>query len=258
MKKHVMVLVTLVVAIALAGCAQPPETEEIEEIFGLKHTPLGAATLKTVNGSLVVSNIGSSGEDGVSIDVGAAIFWEADMLIGFSIDAATTLTAVGGPEGDPSLPVSSMVMAIREEEIEHFLEISATFESPTYRMEIFLGDELVFRSDNIQSGGVALSLPPLPDFPDPFDPCRFWPPDCWYRPTFTILAATGECVWGVTSPSPVEWTTIDGSVFLGDSFRLIENVEPAQSDENMRFTEIRVEAANISQITILDEMVETR
>jgi len=39
-------------------------------VFGLDHNPLGNAQLSSDGGRLTVSNIGSSGKDGVSIDLG--------------------------------------------------------------------------------------------------------------------------------------------------------------------------------------------
>ena len=39
-------------------------------VFGLDHNPLGEAELSSDDGRLTVSNIGSSGKDGVSIDLG--------------------------------------------------------------------------------------------------------------------------------------------------------------------------------------------
>jgi hypothetical protein len=52
--------------------------------FGLPHTPIGNATLglDTPTGNLVVSNIGSSGEDGVSIDLDGATGFVAAVDIG--------------------------------------------------------------------------------------------------------------------------------------------------------------------------------
>ncbi len=52
-------------------------------IFGLPHTPLGQAQLDVDgNGNLVVGNIGSSGEDGVSVDLGQAQGFVAEVDFG--------------------------------------------------------------------------------------------------------------------------------------------------------------------------------
>ncbi|MHC4218593.1 MAG: hypothetical protein ACYSU7_09085, partial [Planctomycetota bacterium] len=50
--------------------------------FGLTHTPLGQAQLNDSGGTLTVSNIGSSGKDGVSIDLGAAEGFECELDFG--------------------------------------------------------------------------------------------------------------------------------------------------------------------------------
>jgi hypothetical protein len=44
---------------------------------GLVHTAIGTATLDVKSDRLVVSNIGSSGQDGVSVDLGQAAAWDA-------------------------------------------------------------------------------------------------------------------------------------------------------------------------------------
>jgi hypothetical protein len=68
------ILAALVFTSALAVDARA----EPINIFGLSHTPLGNATLSVVNGSLAVSNIGSTGVDGVSVALPSnATSWEA-------------------------------------------------------------------------------------------------------------------------------------------------------------------------------------
>ena len=65
-------------ATLVAGGVPGPTTS-----FGLPHDPLGEAQLlPQPDGRLVVSNIGSSGKDGVSIDLGEGTGWEGVMDFG--------------------------------------------------------------------------------------------------------------------------------------------------------------------------------
>jgi hypothetical protein len=58
--------------------------------FGLPHSPLGQALLQTgANGEVIISNIGSSGNDGARIDLGEAEGW------GFTIDTIDYGSPVG-------------------------------------------------------------------------------------------------------------------------------------------------------------------
>src|SRR5437879_2085276 len=58
------------------ACTPPPDScsSTSECTFsGLHHHSVGAATIAIVGGKLVVTNIGSSGNDGVAVDLGTPI-----------------------------------------------------------------------------------------------------------------------------------------------------------------------------------------
>ncbi len=109
-----MVTVRCISCVAVA-CASSAVLAGIggQFFFGLPHTPLGNATLTldTPTGHLVVSNIGSSGEDGVSIDLDGATGFVAAVDIGpkgglspgtfFQIDG---LEHVAGPAASGAAP----------------------------------------------------------------------------------------------------------------------------------------------------------
>ncbi|MEA2605130.1 MAG: hypothetical protein QOF89_6122 [Acidobacteriota bacterium] len=76
--------------------------------FGLQHTALGQAELKTSGHRLTIGNLGSSGEDGVAIDLGEAGGWDGHWAEidtrGLPVGAflRTSLTAtVDGKAGSP-------------------------------------------------------------------------------------------------------------------------------------------------------------
>jgi hypothetical protein len=68
--------------------------------FGLDHDALGAACLDDSSGRLVVSNIGSSGKDGVRIDLGAAEGFAAEVDFGplGSLPEGMHLSLSGNPQ----------------------------------------------------------------------------------------------------------------------------------------------------------------
>src|SRR5262245_13885459 len=66
-------------AALVLGLCVAPELGQAVVYRGLAHTPLGAANLTiTPANELIVSNIGSSGNDGVSIDLGRAVTFEIE------------------------------------------------------------------------------------------------------------------------------------------------------------------------------------
>ncbi|HYH47244.1 MAG TPA: hypothetical protein VEG34_16305, partial [Thermoanaerobaculia bacterium] len=97
--------------------------------FGLRHVPLGDARLAADrNGNLRVSRLGSSGEDGVAVELGAAQGWDADWLdlnpAGTAPDGASlSLTFVGRVDGAPRQEMA----VLRAEDIGETMEISVDF-----------------------------------------------------------------------------------------------------------------------------------
>ncbi len=84
--------------------------------FGLKHCPLGQASLELQDGKLVVSNIGSSGEDGVSVELPqSTAYWQPELNdLGDPADpdnpvpdgAFMRLTTLGTLDGQPDQIIS--------------------------------------------------------------------------------------------------------------------------------------------------------
>jgi len=66
--------------------------------FGLPNTALGEASLTLEQGSLVIANIGSSGEDGVSIGLGQSEGWSAtfDVMPDLSLSGSVLTTTMRG------------------------------------------------------------------------------------------------------------------------------------------------------------------
>jgi len=152
---------------------------------GLPHTSLGAATLAPAGPNLLVSNIGSSGLDGVSVDIDPSALYTMDWL---PLDAGniTPLSAdlvkiaidgrMGG--GVQALGDSTLMRDAGGAKYEIIADYSAAG-SPTFRVQLFLGGGLVFSQAALAQplivagdgsalpSGAAAGLPASLGSPDP-------------------------------------------------------------------------------------------
>jgi len=247
--------------------------DEAVGMFELPHRSLGQAALRPVGGNLTVSNIGSSGEDGVSVGVGTAVEWIAELTINPNAEAGMQLTAIGGDVGEPVGPASSLFV----QDADSTAAFSTTFGSPTYRMQIFDGDELVLSRESIPNGTQAASYQ---DFL--LQLCQQVPEFCEFTIEFSVLPDTGECSWEIAHVAAVE-ITADDSTVSGDRIVLTENhpTEGSHSHleqdehvshqhnvdghrahhserqiEQMIFTEMQIAAFRIPSLTLSSESVQ--
>ncbi|HWR83361.1 MAG TPA: dockerin type I domain-containing protein [Candidatus Deferrimicrobium sp.] len=125
--------------------APPPDTVRV---FGLEHTSVGTACLDTSGGNLIVSRLGS-GDDGVSINLGAASRFDAKWLeldpAGTLPDGASlTVTAVG----QSNIAADQVLGIVNGYKSGAGWEFSADF-SPvggtTQEILVYSGDSLVAR-----------------------------------------------------------------------------------------------------------------
>ncbi|MCP3915857.1 MAG: hypothetical protein GY711_09895 [bacterium] len=131
---------------------------------GLLHTTLGSAGMAVDNtsGRLVVSNIGSSGCDGVSIDLGESTgttLGEIELPLTLPPPGPCGITAVGSLQGAVQ-PVSGLSVNPVGGPVP-MNQLRADFSplgSPTSSIELFLGGQLVFQQP--QSPGPIFSPPP--------------------------------------------------------------------------------------------------
>ncbi len=117
-------------------------------IFGLHHTALGAAVLDTLPGdTLIVSNLGSSGNDGVSIDLGSSS--DAGHMMGFRLPAgnlngswnAALVGQIGG------LPGGATVLSAHANIANDTVHVNIDFGpmgTTTRKLEIYNDGVLVF------------------------------------------------------------------------------------------------------------------
>ncbi|MCP3960710.1 MAG: hypothetical protein GY719_22935 [bacterium] len=116
------------------------------------YQPLGNANLDFLDDGLVVSNIGSSGQDGVSIDLGEAIGWDAEWLpIDLaSLPAGATLrqTIVGELDGQPGQSIATLETVNTGAGVELRTDFSA-LGTTTHTIAAFLDGDLMGIENNV-------------------------------------------------------------------------------------------------------------
>ena len=145
-------LVASVLTTAQAAKEAPSAPEVVAgsslTIFGLPHTAMGAAQLDTIAGdTLIVSNIGSSGNDGVSIDLGTS--HDAGHMMGFRLPAgnlngfwnAALVGQIGGLPGGAT--VFSAHATITNDTVHVNIDFSP-MGTTTRKLDIFNDGVLVF------------------------------------------------------------------------------------------------------------------
>ena len=135
--------------------------KEIEEAlpFGLQHTPLGNAVLTPVNNTLVISNVGSTGNDGVSINIGGANFHiEGEISDNAPIGSIMVSDGFGKFNGIPN----QKILTITRELTANGRILTADFtpiNSPTYELRAFLNGSLIHTQSGMSGIVGELILP---------------------------------------------------------------------------------------------------
>jgi len=121
--------------------------------FGLAHSPLGQALLSPgANGELLVSNIGSSGQDGILVDLNniepanlGGFSWSLEMPEPLPIGAVMRTDGTGQFDGVPDLPAGSQGV----EQVAAGLRILppdfSSSGASTYDIALYRNDTLVYR-----------------------------------------------------------------------------------------------------------------
>ena len=228
-------LATAVATLALAATvasAQPVSA------FGLTHEALGDAVLRPTGEGLIVSNIGSSGQDGVRIDLGEAGFhvvtFEPPPLPTLPEGAFLETTAFGEVDGQTGSPVWSLRSTVRGGSSQ--VSVDATRLRPdALRLEARLGGQTVsevFVTD-IDPDIVIIDIPRLEGCI--IDPVWDMEPEIWAIIGF---------------PQPAELTLLGGTLVRADE--VIIATEGLRVDVGpLSATEMR--GAGYDQIELVDE-----
>ncbi|MCI0362261.1 MAG: hypothetical protein L0219_00160 [Phycisphaerales bacterium] len=175
------------------SCPPPP----VEHYFGIEHIAKGAALLSSgPAGELLVSNIGSSGQDGASVHVGGApgfyssLPLDAAMMPPGSFMISHARGTVGGLTDQPAGSIGMQRTVDGVEAICNFSPLG----SPTYKVQIFDEGTLVYSGGGFTQG--PLMVPQQKDPPILDCVCNWdWLKSSW---TWTISIRLDFVVPGST------------------------------------------------------------
>lgn len=126
---------------------------------GLTNSALGSAVLVASGSTLLVSNLTSGGQDGVTMELGSPgqfvlnTFYQSP-----TNDGTLTITSLGYVSGQPGQPVGLITITYAGTNETYAFDFSAVG-ATTYTLKIFNGTELVY-----QSQGHSNSVPAYSDF----------------------------------------------------------------------------------------------
>lgn len=218
---------------------------------GLPHRAAGYASVQP---ALVLRDLGSTGEDGVTVELGEGIrHWTAEMRgVPNALDFATTVTVLGRDKGGRDRPISSLKMREVRLPDGFALAFSPTFDSPTFRIEIFHDSTRVLDLTGMREGTVVFSgNDPVCDAFGKANSvalgiCEWVVSDCH------VLDDDGRSGWIIDRVAPVTWVVpLSGTSVVGDRIRLTEEKRPRGPD--VLLTEVRIRASNHSELILFDE-----
>lgn len=199
----------------------------------LAHRALGGARFNAANGRLGLFQLGASGADGVSIELGAAegadVFWgPLDMAGAAPPGSFVHASARGLLNGQPDQPLGDLRLTkLADSRIEVTVDFS-NIASPTHRIQVVDDGQIIAEIPG-HSGVVALA--------------SRWPNG------LGKLGGELECYIG-TFPDGTE-IDVDGVVFQADELRVLAETPSAIGAKNA----FDVRAAGLGQITLVQEVV---
>lgn len=223
---------------------------------GLTHSAIGDASLDT---RLVVNNIGSSGLDGVAINLGGTSGWGAEMfrVVPTTLDWTTTFTAAGKRDHrqvTPSLRIREMQNGNGNGvEDSHIIGYAPSFGDSKYRIEIYDGPLLVFSATGFDSGSESM-------FSGNDAICDFFGKSqsvalgiCeWVVSPFFQQNDDSECEWELTGERK-SFMMIDGREVMGNRIRFIENLTSAP--QKAVFRGMSIQASDVETMEVDHESV---
>ena len=209
---------------------------------GLVHDPLGRATLSIISGNtLHVDNIGSSGLDGVRIELGQANSFDSvcqPLPSGLPVGAARTITAIGSVNGVSGVTLGRLKGAINGNTTISFTADFSGVGSFSRRVEIYNSGTLVLAQSNI-TGPLAATVPP-----------NQWPTTNGIRRSMGGAYGPGfVCHW----QSPVVITLPNGMLATGDELRAVSENPSAGVDF---VAVIDDQPSDVPELFIFDEIVD--
>ena len=142
-------------------CCLPAAAQNLH-FDGLSNSPLGGASLGLgAGGELIVSNIGSSGLDGVDVRLGAAQGGTVRPTVDLGPNEVCQVRGELSQQGTPGSAPVSLTMTVGASGNETFFEPDfSSLGQQTYRLRVYSAGVLLFDQDN-QSGQTRMSNNPI-------------------------------------------------------------------------------------------------
>jgi hypothetical protein len=158
----------------------PAPVPDTVNIFGLEHTSLGTACLETVENTLKATRLGSSGEDGLAVDLeDRYTIWEGEMEdpdadSSLAVGASLQLDFYGvvGGESDQHQGYWRLTKVDDEE-----WELNFDFAADLYTVEAYNGSRLVFYREGVEAQYLCTSRAFVPHLRWPW----YWGKSGWNR-----------------------------------------------------------------------------
>jgi hypothetical protein len=214
--------------------------ENVTQLYqGLANTSLGNATLNVVSNQLVVGNIGSSGQDGVSIALGRAVSCSISLapLVPVPVGGWLQADATGSLGGVSNHPVGTLRVTHDSTNADGYAvtaDLSA-LGSPTERVEVWNNHTLVAAFAG--HTGMVARMSSLPDVWGKLGPVTGLPP---YYGCLVIYNPNPTNVW------------VNNIHYVGDEVRVLQEAGPAVDYlSDFTLTAGNAGAFNITQETMV-------
>jgi hypothetical protein len=234
-------------------CSETAAAPPSRQLSPIAHQPVGAASIAP---ALAIRGFGAEGKDGVSSTFGRARHWSAKIRgVPTTLDFGTTVTVNGGTAGGPAKTLSSLaIREVRLGQARFSLTFSPSFQSATYRVEIWNGPTKVLDVGQLTAGGIVQSGNDFicdaigKERSVALGICEYTIGTC------SQLDDQGRFNWIIQRRAPVSWVipSVSPDAVVGDQLRIIEETGPNEGDPMM--TDVAIRGANLSQILLLDEM----
>lgn len=208
--------------------------------LGRAHTPMGTATLQESDGTLTVSNIGLSGDDGVAIEVGSAEAVLLD-LENLTLTSGTDALSVRATIGDPMIPKQSSAEVFLDVISDgSFVRVNPDFTqlSSGFSSLVMMGGEVQIVQPNCFVDHVDTA--PISGVTSGFDSSG--PNNDGSGPPQAYI--------GIQYGKLIEFS-IAGNMIMGDELRFVATDTPSSLMQPL--TEVSLALTNVPEITIIRE-----
>ncbi|MCH9650459.1 MAG: hypothetical protein K0U98_19655 [Deltaproteobacteria bacterium] len=228
----------------LLSAAQAFASENCISFQDLEHCSIGSAVLETSPEGLVVSGLGSEGEDGVSTQFTAAQHWRMRARLGSAGDQQLSFTFGSGGEA-----ISRVILEQQGDSLRMGAEYTGAGTASSFSV-------LVYNDGQFEGGAGGIFFPGPDGTPDELD--EFWTELIWLLLDLEVgfqIAPNGGCELDIYSQNVTEVRLPNGQVVFGDEVRLVEEVEGPGHYPYMGFDAVHTQGT-VDSLTILEEVIQ--